>query len=78
MRRAALAAVDLATGEPQPHAVTATFGKVINGLRGDAVDIAMGIGKETVLIKVGIDLLIQTIHTSLFPMEAQEANILFQ
>eukprot|EP00959_Pyramimonas_sp_CCMP1952_P318325 6661061-Pyramimonas_sp.AAC.1 len=38
----------------------------------------MGIGEDALLIKTGTDLLAQTIRTSLFPAEAQEANVLFQ
>eukprot|EP00959_Pyramimonas_sp_CCMP1952_P150141 3141747-Pyramimonas_sp.AAC.1 len=38
----------------------------------------MDIGKDVLLIPNGIDQLLPAIRTSLFPIEAQEAKILFQ
>ena len=75
---AALSSVDAETGEPQTHVVTAAVNKVVEGLRGDAFDMAMDIGKDALLTPKGIDQLIAAIRASLFPIEAQEAKILFQ
>ena len=71
---AALSSVDAETGEPQTHVVTAAVNKVVEGLRGDAFDMAMDIGKDALLTPKGIDRLIVTIRASLFPIEAQEAK----
>ncbi len=52
--------------------------KIVEGLRGDAFDMAMDIGKAKLLTKDGVDELIKMIRSSLFPIEAQEAKVLFQ
>eukprot|EP00959_Pyramimonas_sp_CCMP1952_P037346 781367-Pyramimonas_sp.AAC.1 len=75
---AALASVDPETGAPQQRAITAAVNKVVKGLRGDAFDIAMDIGKDVLLTPNGIEQLVLAIRTSLFPIEAPEAKILFQ
>ena len=55
-----------------------TASRIIEGLRSDALDIAMDIGIEKLTTPEGIEDLIAAIRTSLFPVEAQEAKILFQ
>ena len=63
---AALASVDSETGEPQQHVVTSAVNKVVEGLRGDAFDIAMDISKDVLVTPKGIDQLIRAIRISLW------------
>ena len=74
---AALSSLD-EEGKPQTHVVTAAVNKVVEGLRGDAFDMAMDIGKDALLTPKGIDQLIAAIRASLFPIEAQEAKIVLK
>eukprot|EP00959_Pyramimonas_sp_CCMP1952_P015414 326601-Pyramimonas_sp.AAC.1 len=60
-------------GAPQQHVITAAVNKVVEGLRGDAFDIAMD--KDVRLTPNGIGQLLLAIRISFFPIEAQEANI---
>ena len=50
----------------------------MEGLRGDAFDMAMDIGKERIFEVGGIDDLTELIRHTCFPIEAQEAKSLFQ
>ena len=54
---AALASVD-SDGEPKQQPLIAAINKIVEGLRGDAFDMAMDIGK--------VDLLTETVSTSLY------------
>ena len=65
-------------GEPLQQNIAAAVSKITEGLRGDAVDMAMDIGKDTLLTSKGIDQLISTIRSSIFPIEGQEAKVLRQ
>ena len=58
--------------------VAAAVNRTVEGLIGDAFDMAMDIGKETLLTEEGISRLIKMIRLSIFPIEAQEAKVLFQ
>eukprot|EP00959_Pyramimonas_sp_CCMP1952_P471517 9498542-Pyramimonas_sp.AAC.1 len=60
---AALASVDQESGAPQQHVITAAVNKVVEGFRGDALDIAMDIGKDVLLTPNGIDQLMLAIRT---------------
>eukprot|EP00959_Pyramimonas_sp_CCMP1952_P239026 4995382-Pyramimonas_sp.AAC.1 len=75
---AAVASVDHETGAPQQRVTTAAVNKGVEGLRGDAFDIAMDIGRDVLLTPKGIYQLVLATRTSLFPIEAQEAKVLFQ
>jgi len=70
----------LATGDPDKDTqyISSSVNKIVEGLRGDAFDMAMDIGKDKLLTKDGVYLLIKTIRSSLFPIEAQEAKVLFR
>eukprot|EP00959_Pyramimonas_sp_CCMP1952_P134857 2822165-Pyramimonas_sp.AAC.1 len=57
----AWASVDQETGEPQQHVITAGLNKVVEGLRGDAFDMAMDIGKDVLLNPNAIDQLVRAI-----------------
>ena len=74
---AALACVD-SDGEPKKQGIITAVNKIVEGLRGDAFDMAMDIGKVDLLTEQGINQLITNIRSTLFPIEAQEAKILFQ
>eukprot|EP00959_Pyramimonas_sp_CCMP1952_P336778 7051858-Pyramimonas_sp.AAC.1 len=52
---AALASVDQETAAPQQRVVSAAVNKYVEGLRGDAFDTAMDIGKDVLLTPTGID-----------------------
>ena len=58
--------------------VAAAVNRIVEGLRGDAFDMAMDIGKETLLTEEGISRLIKMIRLSIFPIKALEAKVLFQ
>ena len=49
----------------------------IEGLRGDAFDLAMDIGRGKLMTSEGINALLESIRKTIFPIEAQEAKILF-
>eukprot|EP00959_Pyramimonas_sp_CCMP1952_P252775 5280851-Pyramimonas_sp.AAC.1 len=52
---AALASVDQETAARQHRVITAAVDKVVEGLRGDAFDIARDSGKDVLLTPNGID-----------------------
>ena len=51
--------------------------RVIEGLRSDEFDLAMDIGREKRMTIEGIHALLDLIRKTIFPIEAQEAKILF-
>ena len=51
--------------------------KVVEGLRGDAFDLAMDVGRERLMEKGGVEELVALIRKTIFPVEAQEAKVLF-
>ena len=51
--------------------------KVIEGLRGDAFDLAMDVGLARLMEDGGLAVLIALIRKTIFPIEAQEAKVLF-
>jgi hypothetical protein len=51
--------------------------KVVEGLRGDAFDLAMDIGLARLMEDGGLTDLIALIRKTIFPIEAQEAKVLF-
>jgi len=57
--------------------VRKAINRVIEGLRGDAFDLAMDIGREKLMTIEGITALLDMIRKTIFPIEAQEAKILF-
>ena len=64
-------------GEPHRQGIITAVNKIVEGLRGDALDMAMDIGKDTLLTDKSINQLISDIRSTLFPIEAEEAKIRF-
>ena len=61
----------------RPDELRKGINRVIKGLRGDAFDLAMDIGRERLMTSEGINALLDLIRKTIFPIEAQEAKILF-
>ena len=52
--------------------------RVVEGLRGDAFDVARDLGEEVLCAENGLIALVDAMRTSVFPLKAQEAKELFK
>ena len=64
-------------GLTEPEELRKGTNRVLEWLRGDALDLAMDIGRERLMTLDGVNALLDSIRKTICPIEAQEAKILF-
>jgi hypothetical protein len=55
-----------------------TMAKIVDGLRGEALEVARSVGAATLLSEVGADKIIEAIKARMFPIARTEARELLQ